>query len=99
MSVISNIGLTFCKLLKKDKDDALNSKILTRMNAEYFVKTLREDFEVYKLFYDVFVRAIVGMRKFDSIVLNWIKGDRENTLATCSDKAMALLGFGNSYEA
>jgi len=98
MSVISNIVLAFRKLLEKDKDDALNSKILTGMNAEYFAKTLREDFEVYKLFYDVFVRAIVGMRRFDSIVSNWTKGDRENTLATCSDEAMALLGFENSYE-
>jgi len=84
--------------LEKEKNEALNSRILSDMNAEYFSNVLRNDFEVYKLFYDVFVRAIVGMRHFDSVVLNWTTGQEENTLATCSDEAMALLGFENSYE-
>jgi len=84
--------------LEKEKNEALNSRILSDMNAEYFSNVLRNDFEVYKLFYDVFVCAIVGMRHFDSVVLNWTTGQEENTLATCSDEAMALLGFENSYE-
>jgi len=67
------------------------------MNVEYFSNVLRKDFEVYKLFYDVFVCAIVGLRHFDLVVLNWTTGQEENTLATCSDEAIAFLGFENSY--
>ena len=84
--------------MEKEKEEALNSRILFEMNLEYFSNVLKNNFEVYKLFYNVFVYAIIGIRYFDSVILNWTTSQEENTLATCSDEAMAPLGLENSYE-
>lgn len=72
--------------------------IANSFHPEGFKKSMRSDFDNYKHFVYRFVRCIVGRREFDLVIANWKIGQKEDTLATVSDEALALLSFENNFD-
>ena len=72
---------------------------LKDFNPGFIVKYLRNDYEIYSLFYRTFIPPIVGKRFFGTIMKGFnINKMKETDLCTYSDEALALLAFENGYE-
>ena len=62
------------------------------------IDKMRADEDTYKIFYERFVRCIVGKKTFDYKVSKADESTQEKTVVTTSDEALALLAFENGYE-
>lgn len=100
---LTNLVTGFRQLLKKHEDDPLLKKIDSEMHSTYFATKLRNEPEVHMMFFDTFVRCIVGKHQYDQNVnralqLSGGKKISDSHFGTASDEAMALLVFENGYE-
>jgi len=71
---------------------------LENLNPEHLVEQMRGDRETYKVFYERFVRCIVGKKMFDYMIADADDETKEEDVVTTSDEALALVAFENGYE-
>ena len=92
---ILSILKAFCKSLMKEEG---GSERLNELHSFFYTRSMRSDPDIYKDFFNIFVRQIVGRREFDANCAQWVEGCSENDIASVSDEALALLCFENQFE-
>ena len=77
----------------------LSERRLKDLNPGFVLDHMRDDYEIYSVFYRTFIPCIVGKRFFGTTMKNLnIPTMKETDLCTYSDEALALLAFENGFE-
>lgn len=67
------------------------------LNPDYLIENMRADELTYQIFYQRFVRCIVGKKSFDYMIAQADEDTKESDVVTTSDEALALVAYENGY--